>query len=143
MELGEKIRMARTNAHMTQQELAKAIGSSVRTVQFYEAGERKPKNAAAILRLAQGLGVKSDYFLSDDELNQMRAQDAFLDEAQKQFGARGRTQAKEILEQTSALFAGGDLNEDDQESFFEAITEIYFDAKKKARKYAPKRRRVK
>jgi transcriptional regulator with XRE-family HTH domain len=140
MELGEKIKAARMAAKLTQPQLAQALGVSKRTVQFYESNQRAPKNATAILRLAEILKVKSGYFLSDAELEQMRSQDSFLEEAQKHYGTRGKTQAKNILEQTSALFAGGELGESDQEAFFEAMTEIYFDAKKKAKKYARKNR---
>ena len=140
MEMGEKIKKARLTAKMTQQQLADALGVSKRTVAFYESNQRAPRNAAAILRLAEILKVKTDYFLSDAELEQMRAQDAFLEEAGLQFGPKGKVQAKQILDQTSALFAGGELNESDQDAFFETITEIYFDAKKKAKKYAHKKK---
>lgn len=138
MELGEKIKAARLSAKMTQPQLAQTLGVSKRTVQFYESNQRAPKNATAILRLAEILKVKSDYFFSDAEHEQMRSQDSFLDEAQKKYGTKGKAQAKNILEQASALFAGGGLGESDQEAFFEAMTEIYFDAKKKAKKYARK-----
>ena len=138
MQLGEKIKAARKAAKMTQPELAKAIGVSTRTVQFYEANQRAPRNATAIIRIAEILKVKTDYFLSDVELEKVQAQNAFLDGAQKQYGTRGKVQAKHILEQASALFDGGGLNEADQETFFETMTEIYFDAKKKAKKYVPK-----
>lgn len=135
MELKDKIKAARQDAHLTQNQLAKAAGLSLRAVQFYESGERTPKNAGIILKLAEATGVKTDYFLEDNDLEQMRAHDAFLDEAKKQYGSRGKAQAKQIIEQASALFAGGDLGESDQEAFFEAMTEIYFDAKKRAKKY--------
>lgn len=141
MELGEKIKTARENRHMTQKQLAEAIGSSQRTIQYYESGQRHPQNATVILQLAEALQVKSDYFLSDNELERMQAQDTFLEEAKKQFGSRGKAQARQILDQASALFAGGDLDESDQEAFFEAMTEIYFDAKRKAKKYAPKHKK--
>lgn len=135
MELKDKIKAARQDAHLTQNQLAKAAGLSLRAVQFYESGERTPKNAGIILKLAEATGVKTDYFLEDNDLEQMRVHDAFLDEAKKQYGSRGKAQAKQIIEQASALFAGGDLGESDQEAFFEAMTEIYFDAKKRAKKY--------
>lgn len=139
MELKEKIKAARLEARMTQKQLAKEVGVSLRAIQFYESGERIPRNAAIIMRLAKALNVKTDYFLSDQELEQMREQDAFLDEAKEQYGTRGKAQAQKLLAQTSALFAGGDLRDEDREAFFEAITEIYFDAKKRARKYTHKK----
>lgn len=141
MEFKDKLKTARQDAQMTQKQLAKAADISLRAVQFYESGDRNPQSAAIVLRLAEALHVRTNYFLSDEDLEQMKAQDAFLDEAKKQYGSKGKGQARQIIEQATALFAGGDLNEEDQEAFFEAMTEIYFDAKKKAKKYAPKRGR--
>ena len=40
-----------------------------------------------------------------------------------------------------ALFEGGELPDEDKDEFFRAITEIYFDAKEKNKKYTPKKYR--
>lgn len=138
MQFGDKIRAARQAAEMTQEGLAKKVGVSRRTIALYEANKRNPKNAGTIITLAKALNVSTDYFMTENELKEIQEQEAFLEQAGEQYGNRGKAQARLILDQTSALFAGGDLNEDDKEAFFQTMTEIYFDAKAKAKKYTAK-----
>ncbi|MDD3262117.1 MAG: helix-turn-helix transcriptional regulator [Oscillospiraceae bacterium] len=137
MQFGDKIKAARQAAEMTQEALAEKVGVSRRTIMLYETNRRKPKNAATIISLAKALNVGSDYFLTDDELKQIEEQETFLEQAGEKYGNRGKAQARLLLDQASALFAGGELSEDDKEAFFQTITQIYFDAKSKAKKYTP------
>lgn len=139
MQLGEKIRAAREAAGITQKKLAEAMGVSTRTIQLYEANDRQPKNATAVITMAHALGVETDYFLSTSELDRIQEQDAFLAEATGRFGSRGKAQAQLILDQTRALFAGGELAEEDQAAFLRAMNDIYFDSKGHAQKYTPKK----
>ncbi len=141
MQFGDKIRAARQAAEMTQEVLAEKVGVSRRTIVLYETNKRKPKNAGTIIDLSKALNVSTDYFMTENELKQIQEQEAFLEQAGEQYGNRGKAQARLILDQTSALFAGGDLSEDDKEAFFQTMTEIYFDAKAKAKKYTPKKYR--
>ena len=141
MQFGDKIRAARQAAEMTQEVLAEKVGVSRRTIALYETNKRKPKNAGTIIALAKALNMGTDYFMTDDELKEIQEQDAFLEQAGEQYGNRGKAQARLILDQTSALFAGGNLSEDDKEAFFQTMTEIYFDAKAKAKKYTPNKYR--
>ena len=47
------------------------------------------------------------------------------------------------MEKAGALFAGGDLDEDAKDVFFQSLMEVYLDSKKNAQeKYTPKRYRV-
>lgn len=142
MEFGSKIRAARLAAGLTQKALSEKVGLTTRTIQLYEANDRQPKNATAIIALAAALDVPTEYFLSEQELIKVQEQEAFLQQAEKTYGSRGRAQAQLILEQTSALFAGGELAEEDQEAFFRTMSEIYFDAKQQAKKYTPKKHRA-
>ena len=50
-----------------------------------------------------------NYFLTEN--------DEFLVEAAAHYGNRGRTKAEALLEQVDAMFAGGELSEDDQLAF--------------------------
>jgi len=138
MQLGDKIKAARIEAGLTQAQLAEKIGVSRKTISLYEANTRQPKNAATIIDLAHALGIVTDYFLTDNELRRIEEQDEFIAKSGEQYGVKGKAQARLILEQASALFAGGELSESDQEAFFRTMTEIYFDAKEKAKKYTPK-----
>lgn len=139
MQLGDKIKAARLEAGLTQAQLAEKVGLSRKTITLYEANTRRPKNAATIIDLAHALGVATGYFLTNDELLRIDQQDEFLARSGEQYGVRGKAQARLILEQASALFAGGELNQEDREAFFRTMTEIYFDAKDKAKKYTPKK----
>jgi transcriptional regulator with XRE-family HTH domain len=141
MQYGEKIRAAREAAGMTQKQLAEEVGVTVRTIQLYEANDRQPKNATALITMAHALGVDTDYFLSAQEIDRIKEEEAFLAESAEKFGARGKAQAQLILNQTPALFAGGELDEADKDAFFQAMSEIFFDAKNQAKKYTPKKYR--
>lgn len=135
--LGEKIRAARTAAGVSQAELAKRIGVTLRSVQYYEKDSRVPKNATMIIKIAAALGIETNYFMSTEQLAQAEEQDKYLQEAEEQYGSRGKARANLVLRQASALFAGGELSEDDREEFIRTMMEIYFDSKKKAKKFAP------
>jgi transcriptional regulator with XRE-family HTH domain len=141
MQYGEKIRAAREAAGMTQKKLAEAIHVSTRTIQLYESNSVQPKNISIVISIAHALGVETDYFLSAQEVERIREQEAFMSEASEKYGSRGKAQARLILDQTSALFAGGELSDEDREAFFQTMSEIYFDAKNRAKKYTPKKYR--
>lgn len=138
MQFGEKIKAAREAAGLTQEQLGQMVGVSRKSIAYYESNTRRPK-AEMIVKLANALKVGVNYFISEEDLAKMTQTETFIDEAKKQFGMRGKAQAKYLLDQTSALFAGGELDEEDEEEFFKTITQIYFDAKNKAKKYTPKK----
>ena len=141
MQYGEKIKAAREAAGMTQKQLAEKVGVTSRTIQLYEANDRQPKNATALITMAHALGVDTDYFLSAQEIDRIKEEEAFLAESAEKFGSRGKAQAQLILNQTTALFAGGELDEADKDAFFQTMSEIFFDAKNQAKKYTPKKYR--
>ncbi len=65
---GKKVRYLRERAGLTQSELAYAIGLSDQSKGFIseiESGKKLPK-AMLVLRLADHLGVSTDYLLRDD-----------------------------------------------------------------------------
>jgi len=64
---------------------------------------------------------------------------AFIHQAGEQYGYAGKKQAKDILNDINALFAGGELPEEDRDEFFRMVTEMYFDAKKNNKKYGRKK----
>ena len=58
------------------------------------------------------------------------------------FGSKGAKEAQEVLGRVNSLFAGGELDEDAKDVFFQAIMSVYMDSKKTAReKYTPKKYR--
>ena len=130
MQIGDKIRNARKRAGFTQKELAAKVNVTTRCIQYYEANIRKPQSTEIIIKLAAALNEEVNYFLSEQELAIMRENEMFIGEAESKFGKTGKAQANHIIESAQALFAGGELAEEDKEAFFRAITEIYFDSKK-------------
>ena len=135
MEFGEKLKNVRKKRNMTQQELAKATGVSKRTIQFYENNKRYPRKRKFYYQIAEIFDVDVNCFLNDDE--------EFLLESGEQFGRRGQIQAQQVLEQASALFAGGELSEEDQIIFLNEIQQLYLDSKGRSRdKFTPNKFRI-
>ena len=66
MTFADKIKIARAAQHLTQQELANRCGLSLRTVQNYELGTRKPKSGTIYAVLAEALGISEADLLDDD-----------------------------------------------------------------------------
>lgn len=60
-------------------------------------------------------------------------------DVRKKYGSRGVAQAKKIKEQTTALFAGGELSEEDQAAFIKEMEALFLDAKADAKKFTPKK----
>lgn len=133
MKLCEKIKEARKQAGLTQDEFAKAIGVSLRTVTNYETGERYPRKRDTYYKIAEVLKVDVNYLLTDDE--------EFLLEAEARYGTKGARQAKALAAEVSGLFAGGELADEDLDEMMKGIQEAYWIAKEKNRKFTPKKYR--
>lgn len=65
--IGDRIKIARKNAEMTQDELGKAIGLSGVAIMRYEKGQREP-NKSVIESIAKVLGVNPNFLMDWDEL---------------------------------------------------------------------------
>ena len=133
MKFNEKVRDARIKAGLSQEELAKKIGVSLRTITNYEVQDRYPKKREVYSKLAEALNVDINYLLTEDE--------EFLVDASAKFGARGARQAEQLVSEVSGLFSGGDLSEADMDTMLRAIQDAYWDAKEKNKKYTPKKYR--
>lgn len=66
IEIAEKIRTARKSHHMTQEELAKAVGVSRSAVAMWEIGSNEP-NFDMISALADVFNVPRSWFVSADD----------------------------------------------------------------------------
>ena len=133
MEFYEKIREGRSKAGLTQEEFAKAIGVSLRTVTNYESGERYPKKRETYYTIAEVLKVDVNYLLTEDE--------EFLLDADRQYGSKGTRQAQALIDEISGLFAGGEMAEEDKDVMMKAIQDAYWISKEKNKKYTPKKHR--
>lgn len=133
MRFGEKLRKFRTERGMTQAELAKEAGLGLNTISNYESGRTYPQNREVYTTLANILGVNPDNLHNEN--------DDFIIEASAQYGSRGARQAKELLDEVTGLFAGGELADEDMREMVDAIQEAYLIAKRNNKKYTPKKYR--
>jgi transcriptional regulator with XRE-family HTH domain len=62
MSIGERIKLARAAAGLSQRRLADRVGLSAQAISYYERGDRSP-DTAILLRLGEALGVRVDFFL--------------------------------------------------------------------------------
>ena len=135
MRFGEKVRELRTKCGMTQAELAKKAGLGLKTITNYEGGATYPQNREIYVKLAEVLGCEADYLRSENE--------DFIAMAQREYGYRGKKGAKKLVEEVTGLFAGGEMAEEDMDEMMLAIQEAYIIAKKKNKKYTPRKDRKK
>ncbi len=131
MKFGEKLKELRKKKGISQTELAERIGVSLRTIRGWEIEGRYPKKRELYTSLAEVLDCEVSYLLTEEE--------NFITQASELYGSRGEKQAERILEQTAALFAGGDLSDADQIAFLNEIQTLYLDSKKRAKKFTPKK----
>ena len=131
MTFGEKIKNLRKAKNLNQTQLANAIGVSLRTIRGWEIEGRYPKQHELYQKLADILGYDVSYLMTEDV--------SFVTEATEQYGSRGAKQAQQILEQAAAMFAGGELSDDDKTAFMDEIQMLYLDSKKRAKKFTPKK----
>lgn len=134
MKFGDKVRNLRTKKGLTQSELGKLIGVTKRTVVGWETEGRYPQNRAVYDKLATVFEVQPSYLVSEDE--------EFITDAAERFGIQGEKDAKAVLTQAAAAFAGGQLSDEDKLAFMTEIQQLYLESKSIAtKKFTPKKYR--
>lgn len=131
MRFGEKLRVLRKEKGLTQAELAKMAGVGLKTITNYEKGSTYPQNREVYATLANILGCDTNYLHNEG--------DDFISMAQQEYGYRGKKGAEKLLTEVTGLFAGGEMAEEDMDELMLAIQEAYVDAKKRNKKYTPKK----
>ncbi len=131
MRFGEKLRILRKEKGLTQAQLAKAAGLGLKTINNYEAGSTYPQNREVYTILSQILGCDTNYLHNEE--------DDFIADAQRDYGYRGKKSAEKLMTEVTGLFAGGEMAEEDMDELMLAIQEAYVDAKKRNKKYTPKK----
>ena len=108
MKLNEKIAYARKKAGLTQENVAREIGVTLRNYQRFESGEIKPKDRRSLER-----ALKTPFgYLEDEDLSAADRIDY-------------------IKSAAHTLMADGMLSEVDLDAFTEALTEISEEAERK------------
>jgi transcriptional regulator with XRE-family HTH domain len=144
MTFGEKLIKARLDRNLSQMELAETVGVSERSIYSYEQTGTNPRKHI-LMKLADALNVTVQYLVDDSETNPHSNidQELFVASAKQQFGYKGAREAKDLLARASALFAGGELDDDAKDVFFQSLTEVYFESKAEAReKFTPKKKKA-
>ena len=59
--------------------------------------------------------------------------DNYIQQARQRYGAAGARDAQALLNENMALFAGGELSQDQKDAFFEAVMKAYITCKEAAR----------
>ena len=131
----EKVKLARTQLGYNQQQLADEIGVSKRSIASYETTDVKPRGAV-VKKLAQALKVSVDYLLLDEIQDPQYGLGVspYVELARERFGNRGAREMEELLTRNRALFAGGVLDQEEKDAFFEAIMKAYLSCKEEARR---------
>ena len=134
MNFGEKLLQLRTTKHLTQSEVAKAIGITPRSYIDYERGTRYPRTRDKYETLAEFFDVDVNYLYTENE--------RFIDEAGQRYGYRGRKQANALVNELAGLFAGGELSDEDKTEVMMDIQRAYWFCKEdNNQKYTPKKYR--
>lgn len=133
MKFNERLKKLREEKGLTQVQLSELTGISARMIQKYESGNARPRLDAAE-KIAKALNVTADQLLGNADM--------LVAQAAEKYGARGAKQAKQLTDEVTGLFAGGDMAEEDMDIMMQAIQQAYWIAKEKNRKYTPKKYRV-
>lgn len=142
MTFGEKLKTVRLSLNLSQNELSEKTGISERSLYTYEQTGILPRSNN-LRKLADALNVSVSYLLDEEETdpNKDIDHDIFIANSKNQYGYKGAREATELLSRASALFAGGELDDEAKELFFQSLMEVYLDSKQEARnKFSPKKR---
>lgn len=131
MSFKDRLKEKRTEAHMTQAELAARAGVTPRTIQNYELGTRKPANMEIAQRLAESLHTTTEYLLG--------SAGTYVVEAHEKGGARAARDIDELVGEVTGMFTGGELSEDALDGAMKALNDAYWIAKENNKRYAPKK----
>jgi len=126
MKFKQKLRLMRERTGISQEKLAEVVGVSRGSIANYEGGVSYPKNREVYSKLAEYFDVDINYFLTEDEM--------FLMDASGRFGKEGLGKAEILLQETSVLFAGGELSDKDKIAFQREMQAIFLDSMERASK---------
>lgn len=127
MEFAKKLRQIRLGCEMTQDELAKKLDVSRRTIMFYEQGETLPRYERIYESLAEIFKTPVDFWKCESDGD-------FEDAAKYAYGSSGKQQADKLVTELSGLFAGGRLSENDTDAVMLALQQAYWKVKEQKAK---------
>ena len=117
---------------MNQTEFGQLIGVSTRIVSLYETNKSYPRTREDYARIAATLNLDVNYLLTENEKLVMGGSAEYL--------PRGEKDAERVLADVNALFADGEMADEDLDTFMQAVQKAYWEAKKSNKeKYSSKK----
>ena len=131
----EKVKEAREGLKLNQQQLGNLVGVTKRSIAAYETTDTKPRGNT-VRKLAAALNVSVDYLLNDEISDTQYGieKEPYVEEARQRLGNKAAKEMDILLEQNLALFAGGELDQEAKDAYFEAEMKAYLKCKDEARK---------
>ena len=122
MTFSDKIKRSREVVGLTQQELADLVGVSKRTIASYESGGASARRST-ITKLARELKVSVRFFMEEECTDPLAdiEKDDYVEEARRLYGASGARDVDALLRDNAALFAGGELSQEEKDAFCQAV----------------------
>lgn len=133
MNFNEKVRDARARLGLNQKDLAKKSGISVRMIAAYEKGSSFPQ-AARLYKLAEALEVPIEYLRDDDAQLDFSGSEKKISQRHsdvKELDAD--MDLEKMLADNRALFAGGMIDDEAKDMYFQALMRAYLECKDTAK----------
>ena len=127
MTFNVRVKEIREKKGLTQEQLAKLAVLSTGIIQNYLKSSRPQFDNAK--KLATALEVSVYDVLGEDG--------TLIAEASEKYGSRGAKQAEQLMAEVTGLFAGGEMAEEDMDVMMKAISDAYWIAKEKNKKFTP------
>lgn len=121
MRFGEKVRQLRTEKKLSQTELGKLCGLSLRTIRNYEVAGRYPKKREVYSKLAFALGCSINYLLAENE-----------DSDNRDLPTASRTES--LINEITSFFADSEISDNDKDSVMRTLKASYSIVKKRRKR---------
>jgi transcriptional regulator with XRE-family HTH domain len=131
MAFGDRLKELRRRENMTQADLGRELGVTSRAIIYYETGQRLPKDMGFYKKVSKRFGVPLESLITERE--------EFVAEAYVKGGITEKRKAEALVAEAGALFAGGELSDEDKDAVFYALQEAYWFAKTENKKYRKKK----
>src|SRR5699024_7082948 len=124
-DFGMELKSYRKAREMSQADFAAFLGIPVRTYQNYESGHRYPRNMEVVNKIAVALGITAEDLLG--------AAGGYIVEANEKGGSRDRRRMEQMVTQLSAMFAGGEIDQESKDAAMAALNAVYWKHKEENR----------
>ena len=121
MKFGEKVRQLRIEKKLSQTQLGKLCGISLRTIRNYEVAGRYPKKREVYSKLSVALGCNINYLLAENEEAEVSSTHKF-------------DNIEEVISAVTAYFSDSAVSDYEKDSVFKALKASYSVEKKKRKK---------